>query len=169
MQRILMLDRRLRAGRPVVAKTVAAELGVDEKTIRRDLTQVMRDQYRLPVVYDRTRREWSYGGPAEQLPATLVSSEDRLALLLSLQATEQFRGTPVHEKLLALHERLLETLVPETRTAYTALAAKVRFEGPPVPPLSTAVWQTVMNAVDDETTLFFSIELGATVKPASGW
>ena len=159
-QRIFELDRRLRAGRPVVARSVAAELGVDEKTIRRDLTEVLRDQYRLPVAFDRRTRQWSYAGHAAPLPATLVSTADRLALLLSLQASEQFRGTPVHGALTALHARLLATLPPESATAYAALAARVRFEGPPVPPLATAVWQTVLSAVEAGTTVSFVYQTG---------
>jgi predicted DNA-binding transcriptional regulator YafY len=159
-ERIYTLDRWLREKRRIVAKTAAAELGVDEKTVRRDLTRVLRDRYRLPVAYDRAAKVWFYSSDAAPLPATLVSGADRLALLLSLQAAEQFRGTPIHDRLVALHGRLLETMGADTRAGYAALAAKVRFEGPPVPPLSTAVWQTVLGAVDEGTTLSFVYRTG---------
>lgn len=64
LQRIYTLDRWLRQGRRIVAKEVAVELGVDEKTIRRDLTEVLRDEWRLPLQYDRGERVWYYAGEA---------------------------------------------------------------------------------------------------------
>jgi predicted DNA-binding transcriptional regulator YafY len=133
MQRILTLDRWLRSQRRVRAKDAAAELGVDERTIRRDLKDVLTGQWKLPVRYDRSRREWYYEGPAAPLPATIVSDSDRFALLLSLQSIEQYRGTPIYHRLRDVYRRLLDLMPPETRTSFESLAKKIRFEGPPVP------------------------------------
>ena len=120
----------------------------------------MRDHYRLPVKFDKTEGYWFYDGPAAELPAILISAGDRLAMLLSLQAAEQFRGIPVHDNLKALHVRLLETLSPESRTNYAALAARIRSEGPPVPLMPRGVWDTVLNALDAQTTLSFEYRTG---------
>ena len=53
LQRVLTLDRWLRARRRIVAKDAAAELGVVVRTNRRDLKEVRAGQWRLPVRYDR--------------------------------------------------------------------------------------------------------------------
>ncbi len=54
--RILALDRWLRDGRRVVAVEAAREFGVDERTIRRDLKEVLAGKHGLPVRYDRGQR-----------------------------------------------------------------------------------------------------------------
>jgi predicted DNA-binding transcriptional regulator YafY len=153
MQRALALDRWLRARRRITAKQAAADLGVDERTIRRDLKQVLGGEWNLPVRYDRSRREWYYDGEAAPLPATVVSESDRFALLLSLQSAEQYRGTPVYDRLRRVYRRLLDLMPPETRTSFESLAAKVRFEGPPTPVVPEGIWDRLFNALDDGTTL----------------
>ena len=44
--RLYTLDRRLRGRRRIVARAAAADLGVDENTIRSNLTEVLRERYR---------------------------------------------------------------------------------------------------------------------------
>lgn len=151
--RIFTLDRWLRSGRKVVATEAARELCVDERTIRRDLKQVLAGQYGLPVRYDRGQRVWYSDGDAATLPGTLVSTADRLALLIGLHAAEQFRGTPVHGQLADMYRRLLDLLPPETRTGYQAMAKKIRFEGPPVDPVPRQIWDTLINTLEEPTTL----------------
>ena len=160
MQRVLTLDRWLRQGRRVVAKKAANELGVDERTIRRDLKEVMAGQWNLPVRFDRSRRVWYYDGEAAALPGTIVSATDRLALLLSLRSIEQYRGTPLYGQLKDLYGRLLELLMPETRTSYETLAAKIRFEGPPMSPIPTDVWQTLLNSLEASETVRMTYKTG---------
>ncbi|HET6247023.1 MAG TPA: hypothetical protein VFE47_04930 [Tepidisphaeraceae bacterium] len=144
-QRRLTLDRRLRAKRRVCAKVAADALGVDERTIRRDLKEVLRGEWHLPVEYDRHKREWFYSESAAPLPATVISDSDRFALLLSLQAAEQYRGTPLYERLQNVYRRLLDLMPAESRTSFEALSKKIRFEGPPVLPVSELIWNTLIS------------------------
>ena len=160
MQRVLTLDRWLRQGRRVVARQAAAEMGVDERTIRRDLKQVMAGEWKLPVRYDRTRRAWYYDGEAATLPGTIVSAADRQALLLSLRSVEQYRGTPLHKPLKELYSRLLALLMPETKTTFETLAAKVRFEGPPLSPISDDVWAKLLNSLEAAETVRMTYRSG---------
>jgi len=160
MRRILTLDRWLRAGRHLVAKDAAAELGVDERTIRRDLKQVMAREWKLPVQYDRSQRVWFYSGEAAALPGTIVSNTDRLALLLSLRSVEQYRGTHLYDQLKALYQRLLELLMPEAKTDYETLAKKIHFEGPPLAPISDQVWQTILNSLESAETVCMTYKSG---------
>lgn len=160
MKRVLTLDRWLRQGRRVVAKDAAQELGVDERTIRRDLKEIMEGQWKLPIKYDRSQRVWFYDGDATALPATIISSADRLALLLSLQSVEQYRGTPIHGQLKALYARLLELLMPETRTSYETLAAKIRFEGPPLSLIAGDVWNALLNSLETNETVIITYKTG---------
>jgi predicted DNA-binding transcriptional regulator YafY len=159
-QRLITLDRWLRTRRRVVAKEAAKLLGVDERTIRRDLKQVLAGECNLPLKYDRRKREWYYDGEASPLPTTLISDTDRFALLLSLQSIEQYRGTPIYQRLRDVYRRLLDLMPPETRTSWENLAKKIRFEGPPVPPVSESIWNTLIDALDDGTTLKLTYRTG---------
>src|SRR5215217_6755155 len=95
LRRAYTLDRWLRAKRRIFAKDAAVELGVDERTVRRDLKEVLAGEWGLTVRYDRSRREWYYDGAAAPVPPMVVGEADRLALLLSLRSAEQYRGTPM--------------------------------------------------------------------------
>ena len=152
----------LRAGRRIVAVEAARELGVNERTIRRDLKQIMIGQWRLPVRYDRRQRQWHYDGESAPLPATIISDSDRFALLLSLRSIEQYRGTPLFEKLQRIYARLLDLIPQERRTSFVSVARKIRFEGPPAHPLPHATWDTLINALDDSTTLQIVYRTGRT-------
>ena len=70
----------------------------------------------------------------------MVSDTDRFALLLSLQSIEQYRGTPIYDRLRQVYRRLLDLMPPETRTSFEELSKKIRFEGPPVPPVAESIW-----------------------------
>lgn len=158
--RVVALDRWLRDGRRVVAVEAARELGVDERTIRRDLKEVLAGEYGLPVRYDRRDRVWYYEGEVASLPGTMVSTADRLALLIGLHAADQFRGTPIHAQLADMYRRLLDLLPPETRTCYEAMAKKIRFEGPPIDPVPRRIWDTLLNALEEPTTLQMVYQTG---------
>jgi len=93
-----------------------------------------------------------------------VSAADRLALLLSLRSVEQFRGTPLYGQLKELYGRLLELLMPETRTSYQSLAAKIRFEGPPLSPISDNVWTTLLNSLEANETVSLTYRTGQSGK-----
>jgi proteasome accessory factor B len=160
MKRALTLDRWLRSQRRVRAKDAAVEFGVDERTIRRDLKEVLAGQWKLPVRYDRRQREWYYEGQVSPLPATIICDADRFALLLSLQSAEQYRGTPIYQRLRDVYHRLLDLMPPETRTSYESLSKKIRFEGPPVAPVAEPIWHTLINALDDCTTLQLTYRTG---------
>ncbi len=159
-RRILTLDRWLRQGRRVVAKEAARELAVDERTIRRDLKQVMIGQWKLPVEYDRRQRIWFYAGETAALPGTIVSASDRFALLVSLRSAEQYRGTPLYGQLKELYRRLLELLMPEGRTSFETLAARIRFEGPPFSPIPDGIWTTILNSLESAETVRMSYQSG---------
>lgn len=153
MRRAITLDRWLRSGRRVTAVIAAQELGVNERTIRRDLLEVLGREWRLPICYDRSTRCWYYDGATTALPSTVVAESDRFSLLVSLQAAEQYKGTPLYERMIHLHRRLLDVLPPEQRTRFAALAQRIRFAGSPNPPIPTANWNTIVNALDDQTSL----------------
>ena len=64
--------------------------------------ECLRQQYRMPVEFDPLEQTWHYTGATGEIAATLVTVEDRRALLVAMQAVEQFAGTPWYARLKAL-------------------------------------------------------------------
>jgi predicted DNA-binding transcriptional regulator YafY len=142
----------LTSGRRLVAAHVAAEFGVDERTIRRDLLQTLKRDWGLPVLYDRSAKHWRLadGAATASLPQTIVNEGDRLSLLLSLQAAEQYKGTPLYDRLQRIYGRLVTLLPLERRTRSNELASKARFEGLPAPSIHPGIWDVVLLATEAE-------------------
>jgi len=166
-KRILRLDAMLRDHEHLVANVVCSRLGVDERTIRRDLMQLRK--LGAPLRYERSRRMWYYepGRPLphlQKLPGFLATTTDRFALLLSLAAIEEFRGTSIHARLQGMYQRMLEALPPENATRYSKVIKKIRFAGPPVPPIKPDIWTMLINALEEPETLRMEYITGRTGK-----
>jgi len=151
-QRRMALHGQLTRGRRIVAARLAAQWGCDERTLRRDLHR-MRDVDRLPIAYDRVTKSWSYTQPVVGIQPTLVSEEDRRALLFSLQASAQLDATPVCKQAQRLYRTMLATLPPERATRFERMMASVRFTGPRLPPIRPEAWSVLLLCLEaNETT-----------------
>jgi proteasome accessory factor B len=77
---------------------LANRLGVERKTIQRDVT-FMRDELRLPVVYDESLHGYFYDKDVSDFPVFQTSAEELAGLFLARNALESVRGTPLAEVL----------------------------------------------------------------------
>jgi predicted DNA-binding transcriptional regulator YafY len=93
VRRMQAIDQALRARKWPTDKTLANDLEVDPRTIRRDL-EFMRDEHHAPIAFDRVRRGYHYTEPTYRLPLLQMSQGELLALYLSERLMRQFRGTP---------------------------------------------------------------------------
>jgi hypothetical protein len=50
--------------------------------------------------------------------------------------------------------------MPEARTSYETLAAKIRFEGPPLSPIPDGVWTTLLNSLQASETMRMTYKSG---------
>lgn len=157
--RLFEIQRRFSSGRHFNALSLARDLGASERTIRRDL-QSLREQVGDAITYDAVNHTWRATGPLTGLPATVVSSEDRFALLVARQAVEQYRSTPWFDRLKAAFDRMIESLPPERKTAFATVAAKIRFEGRPVPEIPATLWQTLCTALEVNETVAIEYKTG---------
>jgi predicted DNA-binding transcriptional regulator YafY len=62
MRRMQAIDQALRAQRWATDKTLATDLEVEPRTIRRDL-EFMRVEHHASIVFDRARRGYYYADP----------------------------------------------------------------------------------------------------------
>jgi predicted DNA-binding transcriptional regulator YafY len=146
------LHRLLAGHHRVVASQLAKRWGCDERTVRRQLIQ-MRDHERLPIEYDRAARAWTCSSVIVQFDPLLISTEDRRALLFSLQAAAQFDSTPIHARVRRLYDSLLATLPPEQATDLKRMMGSVRFTGPEQPPIKREVWDTLLLSLESRETM----------------
>ena len=61
------IDQAQRARKWPTDKTLAKDLEVDPRTIRRDL-EFMRDEHHAPIAFDRARQGYNYADPTFRLP-----------------------------------------------------------------------------------------------------
>ena len=145
------IARRLQAGRPVVATLLASEWNCSPKSVTRTLQHMQAEG--LPIEYDRRRRQWVCTRPIHEIPAGLVSAEDRRALLFALRATGSLDGLPVGPAVRRLYQKLLDTLPPERATAFSQAMEHVHFVGPRPPEVRAAVWESVLLSLEASTTM----------------
>lgn len=84
----------------VNCSTIAKLLEVSAKTAQRDI-EFMRDQWNLPIEYDRSKHGYYYTHEVTEFPALRVTEGEIVSLLVAQKALEQYRGTTF--------ERTLET------------------------------------------------------------
>ena len=113
----------------------------------------MRDVLCLPIAHDSVHQTWRYIGDVAELKPTLISVEDRRALLFSLQAATQLEGTPVCEQVGRISRTLLSTLPPERATAFERMMKSIRFTSPHTPKVKKAVWDAVLLSLEAKETL----------------
>jgi predicted DNA-binding transcriptional regulator YafY len=117
IRRMQAIDQVLRAQRWPTDKTLATDLEVDPRTIRRDL-EFMRDEHHAPIEFDRARRDYYYADPTFRLPLVQMSQGEMLALYLSERMMRQFSGTPFEEDLRQAIVRLGEMKPVSTRQTH---------------------------------------------------
>jgi len=103
--RIFTLHQRLCRGATVTAIDLAAELGVNERTIRRDI-EVMRDQLGAPLERDPAEHTYYYSRTCDLLPFVRLAPEQAFALAVAAHAFAGGGGAPLGGDLATALEKL---------------------------------------------------------------
>ncbi len=98
LARMMAIDQALRAGTWPNATTLADQLEVNSRTIRRDITY-LRDQLQAPIEFDPVRNGYRYSEPTFRLPFCQLTEGELVALLLAERLLRQYRGTPFEQDL----------------------------------------------------------------------
>jgi len=128
-ERLLALDHLLRTHKYPNCSTFAAEWEISTKTAQRDF-DFLRDRMRAPIEYDALHR--GYYQPTFMLPAVQMNEGELAALLMGSRVLEQFKGTPMAEKLTAVFDKL---------------------SAPPAMPISSTVWKKVIQGLENQRML----------------
>jgi len=98
LERILVIDLAVRRGKWPNARTLARELEVAHRTIQRDI-EFMRDRLRAPLEFEIFRNGYYYTDPSYRLSYFPVTEGELVALLVSAQVMDHYRGTPFEQDL----------------------------------------------------------------------
>jgi predicted DNA-binding transcriptional regulator YafY len=159
--RVLAVLEVLRTGRRVSGVELAAQLEVDERTVRRYIT--MLQDLGVPIEGERGR----YGGyflrPGFRLPPLMFSDEEALAVVLGLLAARRLGlavAAPAVEGALAKTERVLpSTLRAQVRAVQDTLTLDLP---PSEAPTAGEVVVTVTTAAQQERQVRLRYRSGAT-------
>jgi predicted DNA-binding transcriptional regulator YafY len=98
LERIICIDREIRASTYPTATSLAAMFEVSERTIYLD-REFMIDRLGAPMATDPDTGGWYYKDPSYVLPAIMVSEGELLAFFLGRVLVEQYLGTPFEKPL----------------------------------------------------------------------
>jgi proteasome accessory factor B len=105
IQRIYEIHSKIRTGVLPNCSTLAKALGVDRKTIQRDIT-FMRDDLGLPLVYCEDLHGYRYDGDVSDFPVFEVTEEELATLFFTRNALRGIRDTRLAEALSAAFAKI---------------------------------------------------------------
>lgn len=121
LARMMAIDRAIREGGLPNATTLARELEVDPRTVRRDLTY-LRDRLHAPVRFDPVRNGYVYTEPSYRLPFLQLTEGELVAVLLAERLLRQYRGTPFEGDLRRAFAKMTAMLPDAVTVRVDALA-----------------------------------------------
>lgn len=111
MKRIFAL---LQDGKYPNCSTVAAELRVGVKTVRRDF-DFMRDRWELPIAYDDVKHGYYFAKPVSWVPSVPVTEKELFTLCVAHKAIEQYQGTALQQPLELAFQKFMGQLDDQER------------------------------------------------------
>lgn len=107
LQRVWSVHARLSREERVTAETLAAELDVSPRTIKRDL-DVMRDRLGMPIEWDPAARTYYYTRACDTLPLLRIEAREALMLAVVGRVIEGWQDSPLGRSL----DRIVKKIAP---------------------------------------------------------
>jgi len=146
-ERLLALDQLLRTNKYPNCSTFAAKWEISTKTAQRDI-DFLKDRMGAPIEYDALHRGYYYTELTFMLPAVQMNEGELAALLMGSKVLEQFKGTPMAEKLTSVFDKL-SALLPDNITVNPEeLFSHFSFVAPPSMPITPTVWNKVIQGLE---------------------
>jgi predicted DNA-binding transcriptional regulator YafY len=145
LRRLFWTLDRLKSGKPLRASDVARELEVSVRTAYRDL-DLLRDDWRVPLEYDRHQGTYRLTGPVGSLPLVSLSQGELLAIYFAEKVLRQYRGTPFEPDLASAFAKMQELLPEEVKVSPESLDAYLSLDLGPVHAPDAAVFREILTA-----------------------
>lgn len=154
IERIFAIHQSVRRDRYPNCRTLASEIGVNPKTIQRDITFMQKD-LGLPLAYDNLRHGYHYSRPVHDFPLFKVTVEDIVALFLARKAIAPLQGSPLEATLRESFRRLSASLAGEVSFRWSDLDEVFSARDSGVVPADVALFEKVARAILESCELRF--------------
>ncbi|MGH7959195.1 MAG: helix-turn-helix transcriptional regulator, partial [Opitutaceae bacterium] len=105
LDRIVHLHRRLSNEQAVTADSLARELEVSSRTVKRDI-ELMRDRLGVPIAWDAATHSYTYTAHCDLLPLLRIDADEALALALAGKTFVAWHGSPLGRALTSALEKI---------------------------------------------------------------
>ncbi len=147
--RLIFIDHKIRqgmkSGHLANCQSMAAEYEVSYKSIQRDI-DYMKNQMAAPIAYDAGRRGFFYTEENYALPALSMSESDLFAIFIAEQALQQYKNTPVYDKLRRVFAKIAESLPDGIHVDPQLIDQRFSFKAAHHTVIDPAVWEKVSLA-----------------------
>ncbi|MGC8724198.1 MAG: helix-turn-helix transcriptional regulator [Acidobacteriota bacterium] len=133
LERILEIDRQIRAGRYPNADKLAEKLEVGRRVIFNDRAFMM-DRLGAPIALDRSRGGWFYTDPTWMLPSVYVTEGELLAFFLTVELAHRYLGTAFETPLRSAVAKISQGLKGPVSVNLQVLASHYTFDAPHAAP-----------------------------------
>jgi predicted DNA-binding transcriptional regulator YafY len=129
LERIMEIDRRIRAGEYPNADKMAEILEVSRRVIYNDRSFMI---YRLgaPIEYDKKHGGWFYTDKTWVLPGMMVTEGELLAFFLSMEISKRYVGTDLESPLRSAVDKIARVVKGPVSVDTNALRSHYTFSGP---------------------------------------
>jgi predicted DNA-binding transcriptional regulator YafY len=145
LRRLIWALQRLRSGQPIRATDLAREFEVNVRTAYRDL-DFLRDDWRVPLEYDRPQGTYRLTEPIGSLPLVSLSQGELVAIYFAEKVVRQYRGTPFEADLASAFAKMQELLPDEVQVSPESLDAYLSLDLGPLHTPDAAVFRDVLLA-----------------------
>ncbi len=146
MERLIDIDRKIRAKEFPSIKGLSNEWEVSERTIKRDV-EFLRDRLHAPIASDRRRKGYYYTEPSWTLPSIPLKQGDLFALLIARHALAQYENLPVAENLEQVYNHLSGSIGEQISIDPEEILREFSFVAPPAIPVDPILWESVCKSV----------------------
>ena len=149
LERIMEIDRQIRAGLYPSAERIAAKLEVGKRVIFQDAA-FMRDRLGAPIENDRERGGWYYSNPTWTLPTMFVNEGELMAFFLSVEVAQRYLGTAFEAPLRSAVTRLTKSLGNPVQINLEELREHYTFAAPATPNVNAQLLVEMHRAVQQQ-------------------
>ncbi len=157
-RRLIYIDEAIRKGSRTEklpnARSLAEDYEVSQRTIQRDL-DFMKWELNAPLEYDPQRYGYYYTEPDYRLPALSISQGDFFAVTIGEKVLQQYRGTPLYDRLKVVFEKLQASIPDNVTIDPSWLDERFTFFPDASPTLDPAIWELCLKGLQDSHTVTF--------------
>jgi predicted DNA-binding transcriptional regulator YafY len=128
LERLVAIHTAISSGRWTTASAIAADLGVSQRTIERDI-EFLRDRMRAPIRFDKRARKYYYEHPF-MFPTLTFTEGEMIVFFLGEMLLNQWVGSPYETYIRSAMDKIKLAMSAEVRLSPDELQKLVSFRAP---------------------------------------